>query len=266
MNQLPRILAQQGLFAAARAAKRTNGVGMVWGTFSSQGGLCLAGRAPAPRKGNATHGVLTHMMSLQTAAMRADQHLDQAVVLALRSKFGGFSFENGVYRRVEFGLEAARIRNNTKIEKKMREGREMLSDVKTEMVPGHHGLMTKFRSVVAEYGKVAVAFHVSGVALTTSACYAALHMGLDVNSLVHMLPAAVSSHISEEMGTLALALLLCEMTAPPRYALTIVAAPKIAERIRGTRYGMIMGLRPKRSRKLSMSYLPGRSPRATSQP
>lgn len=262
MNQLPRILAQQGLFTAARAVKRTNDVGMTWGTFSSQG-LCLAGRMPLQWNGHKTHGVLSDI-SMQTAAMRSDQ-LDQAMVLALRSKFGGFSFENGVYRRMGFGLEAARIRNNTKIGKKMQEGREMLSDVKTEMAApsGHDGLMTKFRSVLAEYGKVAFTFHVTGVALTTSACYAALNMGLDVDSLVHMLPDAISSHISEEMGTLALALLLCEMTAPPRYALTIVAAPKIAERIRGTRYGLILGLRAKRNRKLSMAYLPGRSPRAT---
>lgn len=57
-------------------------------------------------------------------------------------------------------------------------------------------------------------------------------MGLNVDALMEYLPAAIKSNMSEEMGTLALSLILCELTAPPRYALTIVAAPKVAERVR----------------------------------
>ncbi len=39
---------------------------------------------------------------------------------------------------------------------------------------------------------------------------------------------------SEGSGSLILALILGEMTAPPRYALTIVVAPTLAEKVRAS--------------------------------
>ena len=54
---------------------------------------------------------------------------------------------------------------------------------------------------------------------------------------MYSLPKYTNTHIkhihmhSEDSGSLILALILGELTAPPRYALTIVVAPTLAEKV-----------------------------------
>eukprot|EP00282_Hemiselmis_andersenii_P028647 CAMPEP_0169454358 /NCGR_PEP_ID=MMETSP1042-20121227/15238_1 /TAXON_ID=464988 /ORGANISM="Hemiselmis andersenii, Strain CCMP1180" /LENGTH=201 /DNA_ID=CAMNT_0009566431 /DNA_START=203 /DNA_END=805 /DNA_ORIENTATION=+ len=87
------------------------------------------------------------------------------------------------------------------------------------------GLLHRFKGVIAEYGRIAFLFHCSGSVLTLGGAYAAAKLGADVRAIVDVLPPYIADHVSDELGALALAVLALELTAPPRWALTIVAAP-----------------------------------------
>ena len=65
--------------------------------------------------------------------------------------------------------------------------------------------------------QVAVAFHASGLAASFGVAYAGITYGVGgVQPMLDLLPAAVSAHIPEGAGTVAVAFLLAECTAPPR--------------------------------------------------
>ena len=62
-----------------------------------------------------------------------------------------------------------------------------------------------------------MAFHASGLATSFGLAYAGITYGVGcVQPVLDLLPAAVSAHIPEGAGTVAVAFLLAECTAPPR--------------------------------------------------
>ena len=77
--------------------------------------------------------------------------------------------------------------------------------------------------------QVAVAFHASGLATSFGLAYAGITYGVGgVQPVLDLLPAAVSAHIPEGAGTVAVAFLLAECTAPPRsfmYNILCINAP-----------------------------------------
>ena len=95
--------------------------------------------------------------------------------------------------------------------------------------------------------------------LTHSARTRSLSLSLSgIEPVMGLLPHVISSHVPHEAGTLAVAFFMAECTAPPRYALTIVVAPLIAEKIRGRWLGDVLGLLRREETLLSLAYLPGR--------
>lgn len=105
---------------------------------------------------------------------------------------------------------------------------------------------------------LALAFHASGLAVAMSSSYLLIvHVMGGIEPVIGFLPDVVSSHVPHEAGTLAVAFFMAELTAPPRYALTIVVAPLIAEKVRGRWLGDVLGL-IRREPLLRLAYLPGR--------
>ena len=74
-----------------------------------------------------------------------------------------------------------------------------------------------------------MAFHASGLATSFGLAYAGITYGVGgVQPVLDLLPAAVSAHIPEGAGTVAVAFLLAECTAPPRsfmYNILCINAP-----------------------------------------
>uniref|UniRef100_A0A7S0NDV2 DUF1279 domain-containing protein n=1 Tax=Hanusia phi TaxID=3032 RepID=A0A7S0NDV2_9CRYP len=98
---------------------------------------------------------------------------------------------------------------------------------------GIFSLAARLKDVMQEYGKLAAAFHLSGLVLTTGIFYAGLYMGVvDLEPWFDRLPAQLAESVKNGSGNLAAAFVLAECTAPPRYALTIAVVPKIAPWVR----------------------------------
>jgi len=145
-----------------------------------------------------------------------------------------------------------------------RGGRVILHDVAEELKAKDQGsLVGRFKRVLAEYGRVALLFHATTATSMFGICYAALALG-DAELVMRHMPQAVADSISPELGNIALAFIMTECTGLPRCATTIVVAPLIAEKIRYTRAGALLGLKAISKRGMSMSFLPGRHPRHSS--
>lgn len=144
--------------------------------------------------------------------------------------------------------------------------RQTFSEVKrltVETTPGM-SLYSRFKFVVVQYGKVAVLFHASGLVTSIGISYTVITYGMGgIEPVMVLLPDWLRSQVPDGAGTLAVAFLLAECTAPPRYALTVVVAPLIGERLRGSWLGDALGLNRFNSAvtkvaTMRLPYLPGR--------
>jgi len=110
---------------------------------------------------------------------------------------------------------------------------------------GIFSLAAKLKDVMAEYGRLAAAFHLSGLVLTTGIFYTGLYMGVvDLEPWFDKLPSQLAEGVKNGSGNLAAAFVLAECTAPLRYGLTIAVVPRIAPWVRNHSFARrIFGLK-----------------------